>query len=64
MPGKNRPSRQRNNCKRKVAYFSFDEADAALEEVRAAGKVRDETAAPYLCPVCAHFHWGHRKDAE
>ncbi|MBD9453272.1 hypothetical protein IB244_17150 [Rhizobium sp. RHZ02] len=47
----------RNNCARKVAYFSHAETEAAIEEVRAAGKLKVDDPIIYVCVVCHHFHW-------
>jgi len=63
MAGKNRPSRQRANCKRKAAYFSAEEAQAAAAEVRDAGKLKGEETAVYECHICGHFHWGNMRRA-
>jgi hypothetical protein len=60
MARSDKPSRQRKVCKRKVAYFTEIEARGALDAVRKAGRLRDETADVYHCPICSDFHWGHR----
>jgi len=63
MSRKDRPSRQRANCKRKAAYFSAEEAQASANEVRDAGKLKGNDATAYVCLVCGHFHWGNVRSA-
>lgn len=47
-------------CASKVAYFSADEAQVSIEEVRAAGKLRCQDAKAYTCTICGLYHWGNR----
>lgn len=61
MPGKTSPSRLRYNCRRKIAYFSKEEAKAAADRVRAKGKLKSVSAVIYICTVCGHFHWANKQ---
>lgn len=49
--------KMRLDCKRKVAHFTHNDAQAALEEVKSNGRAGDD-ALVYSCGICGHFHWG------
>lgn len=61
MVGQFRPSKLKKDCRRKVAYFSMEEADQAAQKAHADGIGRDRERGGYLCTICHHYHWGHRK---
>lgn len=63
MSRRDRPSKLRQNCRRKIAYETPAEAQAAMEQVQGLGREWHATKYPalvYKCSVCSLFHWGHK----